>query len=196
MGLGSLLKGEVESWTFGFKASDWSANLWRSGQKLPFQFSIPRRVFRDGGCLPKWIYSILSSLRNMYLKHLQWSFIDYAAAAAAKSLQVVSDSVRPHRLQPTRLLCPWDSPGKTTGVGFHFLLQCMKGKVKGKSLSHVWLSVIPWTAAHQAPLSLGFSRQEYWSGLPLPSPHWLWTVNFAYNDIFNITKSLLNFILD
>ena len=35
---------------------------------------------------------------------------------------VVSDSVRPHRQQPTRLLCPWDSPGKNTGVGFHFLL--------------------------------------------------------------------------
>ena len=38
------------------------------------------------------------------------------------------DSVRPHRRQPTRLLCPWDSPGKNTGVGFHFLLQCMKVK--------------------------------------------------------------------
>ena len=40
----------------------------------------------------------------------------------------MSDSVRPHRRQPTRLLCPWDSPGKNTGVGFHFLLQCMKVK--------------------------------------------------------------------
>ena len=39
---------------------------------------------------------------------------------------VVSDSVRPHGLQPTRLLRPWDSPGKNTGVGCHFLLQCMK----------------------------------------------------------------------
>ena len=38
---------------------------------------------------------------------------------------VVSDSVRPHGLQPTRLLRPWDSPGKNTGVGCHFLLQCM-----------------------------------------------------------------------
>ena len=41
---------------------------------------------------------------------------------------VVSDSVRPHRLQPTRLPHPWDSPGKNTGVGCHFLLQCMKVK--------------------------------------------------------------------
>ena len=40
----------------------------------------------------------------------------------------MSDSVRPHRRQPTRLPCPWDSPGKNTGVGCHFLLQCVKGK--------------------------------------------------------------------
>ena len=40
----------------------------------------------------------------------------------------MSDSERPHRWQPTRLLCPWDSPGKNTGVGCHFLLQCIKVK--------------------------------------------------------------------
>ena len=40
----------------------------------------------------------------------------------------MSNSLRPHRRQPTRLPCPWDSPGKNTGVGCHFLLQCMKVK--------------------------------------------------------------------
>ena len=40
----------------------------------------------------------------------------------------MSNSARPHRRQPTRLPCPWDSPGKNTGVGCHFLLQCMKVK--------------------------------------------------------------------
>ena len=45
---------------------------------------------------------------------------------------------------------------------------CMKVKVK--SLSHVRLFATPWTVAHQAPLSMGFSRQEYWSGLPFLSP--------------------------
>src|SRR5574341_432700 len=40
----------------------------------------------------------------------------------------MSDSVQPHRRQSTRLLCPWDSPGKNTGVGCHFLLQCRKVK--------------------------------------------------------------------
>ena len=45
-----------------------------------------------------------------------------------------------------------------------------KSKVKVKSLSRVRLLVTPWTAAYQAPPSMGFSRQEYWSGVPLPSP--------------------------
>ena len=40
-----------------------------------------------------------------------------------------------------------------------------------KSLSRVWLLATLWTAAYQAPLSMGFSKQEYWSGLPLPSPY-------------------------
>ena len=46
-----------------------------------------------------------------------------------------------------------------------------KWKVKVKSLSRVWLLATPWTAAYQAPPSMGFSRQEYWSGVPLPSPN-------------------------
>ena len=180
----------------------------------------------------------------------------------------MSDSVQPCRRQLTRLPHPWDSPGKNTGVGCHFLLQCMevksesevaqscptlrdtmdwslpgssvhgifqsrvlewvaiafsvscpaaaaaaakslqsyltlcdpmdgsppgcpvpgilqartlkwvaisfsnawKWKVKVKSLTLVWPSATPWTAAYQAPPSMGFSRQEYWSGVPLPSP--------------------------
>ena len=47
-------------------------------------------------------------------------------SAAAKSLQSCPTLCDPHRRQPTRLPCPWDSPGKNTGVGCHFLLQCMK----------------------------------------------------------------------
>ena len=51
-----------------------------------------------------------------------------AAAAATAVASVVSDSVRPHRRQPTRLPRPWDSPGKNAGVGCHFLLQCIRLK--------------------------------------------------------------------
>ena len=81
----------------------------------------------------------------------------------------MSNSVQPQKRQPTRLCRPWDSPGKNTGVGCHFLLQCMKWKVKVKSLSRVQLFATPWTAAYQAPPSMGFSKQEYWSGVPSPS---------------------------
>ena len=80
---------------------------------------------------------------------------------------VVSDSVQPQRRQPIRFPCPWDSPGKNTGVGRHFFLQC----VEVKSLSCVQLLATSWTADYQAPPPMGFSRQEYWSGVPSPSPN-------------------------
>ena len=73
--------------------------------------------------------------------------------------------MRPHRRQPTRLPHSWDSPGKNTGVGCHFLLQCMKVKVKGKLLSRVRLLATPWIAALQALPSMGLSKQKHWSGL-------------------------------
>ena len=82
----------------------------------------------------------------------------------------LSESVRSHIWQPTRLLCPWDSPGKNNGVGCHLFSNAWKWKVKVKSLSRAWLFATPWTAAYKAPPSMRFSRQEYWSGLPLPSP--------------------------
>ena len=159
----------------------------------------------------------------------------------------MSNFWRPHVLQPARLLCPWNFPGKNTGLGSRSFLQrisptqglnsgflccrqillpseppgkpcCLpgaaaaakslqlcptlcdpidssppdsaipgilqartlewvaislsnawKGKVKVKSFSRVRLLATPWTAAYQALPSMGFSRQEYWSGWPLPS---------------------------
>ena len=88
------------------------------------------------------------------------------AAAAAKSLQSCPTLCDPIDGSPPGYPHPWDSPRKNTGVGCHFLLKCMKVK----SLSHIRLLVTPWTAAHQAPASMGFSRQEDWRGVPLPSP--------------------------
>ena len=52
----------------------------------------------------------------------------HASLVVNSAISVVSNSVRPHRRQPTRLRRPWDSPGKNTGVGCHFLLQCLKVK--------------------------------------------------------------------
>ena len=142
----------------------------------------------------------------------------------------MSDSVQPHRRQPTRLPHPWDSPGKNTGVGCRFLLQCMKVKSEsevaqscptlsdpmdcsspGSSVHGIFQArVLEWGAIafsvklcaknpgsiflipqrfpaaaaaksfqscptlcdpiDGSPPSLGFSRQEHWSGLPFPSP--------------------------
>ena len=58
---------------------------------------------------------------------------------------------------------PWDSPGRNTGVGCHFLLQCMKVKSENEVTQSCPTLATPRTAAYQAPLSMGFSRQECWS---------------------------------
>ena len=91
------------------------------------------------------------------------------AATAAKSLQSCPTLCHPIDRQPTSLPGPWDSPGKNTGVGCHFLLQCVKVKSESEVTQSVPLPATPWTAAFQAPPSMGFSRQEYLSGMPLPS---------------------------
>ena len=61
---------------------------------------------------------------------------------------VVSNSVRPHRRQPTRLPRPWDSPGKNTGVGCHFLLQCMKVKSESAVAQSCLTLATPWIIAY------------------------------------------------
>ena len=82
----------------------------------------------------------------------------------------MSNSVRPHSQPPTRVLCPWDSPGKNIGVGCHFLLQCMKVKSESEVTQSCPTLSDLMDCNHQAPLSMGFSEQEYWSGLPFPPP--------------------------
>ena len=81
----------------------------------------------------------------------------------------MSDSVRPRRWQPTRLPVPGILQARTLEWVAISFSNAWKWKVKVKSLSRVWLLATPWTAAYQAPPSMGFSRQEYWSGVPLPS---------------------------
>ena len=78
--------------------------------------------------------------------------------------------MRPHRRQPPGSPVPGILQARTLEWVAISFSNAWKWKVKVKPLSHVWLLVTPWTAAHQAPPSIGFSRQEYWSGLPLPSP--------------------------
>ena len=78
--------------------------------------------------------------------------------------------MRPHRWQPTRLPRPWILLARTLEWVAISFSNAWKWKEKVKSLSHVQLLATPWTAAYQAHLSMGFSRQENWSGVPLPSP--------------------------
>ena len=77
--------------------------------------------------LSQW-REILSVLQISVSTKRKWKYLLPRCCCCCYVASVVSDSVRPHRQQPTRLSHPWDSPGKNTGVGCHFLLQCMKVK--------------------------------------------------------------------
>ena len=76
----------------------------------------------------------------------------------------MSDSVWPHGLQPTRLLHPWDSPGKNTGVGCHFLLQCMKVKSESEVTQSCPTLSDPMDRSLPGSFIHGIFRQQYWSG--------------------------------
>ena len=91
------------------------------------------------------------------------------AAAAAKLLQSCPTLWDPIDATPPGSPAPGILQARTLEWVAISFSNAWKWKVKVKSLSHVWLLATPWTAAYQAPPSMGFSRQEYWSGLPLPS---------------------------
>ena len=76
----------------------------------------------------------------------------------------MSDSVRPQTWQPTRLPRPWDSPGKNTGVGCHFLLQCMKGKSESEVAQSCPTLSDPMDCS--PPGSSVHGIFQYWSGVP------------------------------
>ena len=90
-----------------------------------------------------------------------------AAAGAAKSLQSCPTLCDPRDSSPLGSPVPGILQARTLEWVAISFSNALKGKVKVKSLSRVRLLVTPWTAAHQAPPSMGFSRQEYWSGVPL-----------------------------
>ena len=93
-----------------------------------------------------------------------------AAAAAAKSLQSCLTLCDPRDGSPPGSPVPGILQARTLEWVAISFSNAGKWKVKVKSLSRVWVLATPWTSAYQAPPSMGFSRQEYWSGVPLPSP--------------------------
>ena len=103
-------------------------------------------------------------------------------AAAAKLLQSCPTLCDPRDSSPPGSPIPGILQARTLEWVSISFFNAWKWNVKVKSLSRVWLLATPWTAAHQALPSMGFSRQEYYSGVPLPSPsEWLgWSkVNFG-----------------
>ena len=111
-----------------------------------------------------------------------------AAAAAAESLQSCPTLCDPTDGSPPGSPGPGILQARTLEWVAISFSNAWKWKVKVKSLSLVRLFVTPWTAAHQAPPSMGFSRQEYWSGVPLPSPmhereKWKWSRSVVSNSL-------------
>ena len=114
--------------------------------------------------------------------------ISYAAAVAS----VVSDSVRPHRHSPPGSPIPGTLQARTLEWVAISFSHAWKWKVKVKSLSHVRLFETPCTAAHQALLSMGFSRQEYWSGVLLPSPPYIIYLTCIHFDVYSFNSFVLH----
>ena len=98
--------------------------------------------------------------------------IAWSAAAAAKSLQSCPTLCDTIDGSPPGSPIPGILQARTLQWVAVSFSSAWKWKVKVKWPSHVRLLATPWTGAYQAPPSMGFSRQEYWSGLPLPSPAW------------------------
>ena len=109
------------------------------------------------------------------------------AAAAAKSLQSCPTLCDPIDGSPPGPAVPGILQARTLEWVAISFSNAWKGKVKVKLFSRVWLLATPWTTAYQAPPSLGFSRQEYWSGVPLPSPREALTdslIYFLFQEVF------------
>ena len=113
---------------------------------------------------PHWVYAhCLQSLLKQHLLNKAYP------AAAAKSLQSCPTLCDPIDSSPAGSPIPGILQARTLEWVAISFSNARKWKLKVKSLSRVQLLATPWTAAYQAPLPMGFSRQQYWSGVPLPS---------------------------
>ena len=147
---------ESEKWKWKVKMKSlsrvWpSATPWTAAYQAPPHMGFSRQEYWSGVPLPSPI-------------------ADSAAAAAAKSLQECPTLCNPIDGSPPGSPVPGILQARTLEWVAISFSNAWKWKVKGKSLSRVRLLATPWTTAYQAPPSMGFSRQEDWSGVPLPSP--------------------------
>ena len=152
-------------WTVAHQAPlsmGFSRQVYWSGLPFPFPGDLP-----DPGIKPR-----SPALQADSLPTNLWG-VAAAAAAAAKSLQSCPNLCDPRDGSPPGSPVPGILQARTLQWVAISFSNAWKWKGKVKSLSRVRLFSTPWTAAYQAPPSMGFSRQEYWSGLPLPSPHYV-----------------------
>ena len=155
------------------------ATPWTAAYQAPPSMGFSRQEYWSGVLLPSLVkvlvrpnLSVHHHTRNRTKTNTSRnSFITVsAAAAAAKSLQSCPTLCDPIDGSPLGSPIPGILQARTLEWVAISSSSAWKWKVKVKSLSRVWLLATPWTAAYQAPPSIGFSRQEYWSGVPLPSP--------------------------
>ena len=125
----------------------------------------------------------------------RYAYYLFYAAAAAKLLQSCPTLCDPIDSSPPGSADPGILQARTLEWVAISFSSAWKWKVKVKSLSRVQLLAIPWTAAYQAPLPKGFPRQEYWSGVPSPSPLVLCNLLFfpLVNDVhFSISARFIS----
>ena len=126
----------------------------------------------------------LLPIHMIFPLHYTWSVRDDPPVSCYYVTSVVSDSVRPHRRQPTRLHRPWGSPGKNTGVGCHFLLlfpelhsnpsycSCQQGSIYNLTLSLLFSRFHPHHCNSHNSLKKNFSDSMYTWGCS--EEHWVW----------------------
>ena len=154
------------------------AQLWTVAFQASLSMGFPRQ--KDQSELPFLLQGIFPTQgSNPGLLHCRWvlhqlirqgSPLMTHTAATAKSLQSCPTLCDPIDGIPPGCPVPGILQARTLEWVAISFSNASKWKVKVKSLSRVWLFATPWTAAYQAPPSMGFSRREYWSGVPLPSP--------------------------
>ena len=120
-----------------------------------------------------WLCSYSDTISHDYMnlgKLYDPSEVQISYLCYAKSLQSCLTLCDPHRRQPPGSSVPGILQARTLEWVAISFSNAWNWKVKAKLLSRVWLLATPWIAAYQAPPSMGFYRQKYWSRVPLPSP--------------------------
>ena len=130
-----------------------------------------------------------SGEKMVSIQHVVPEQLSAAAAAAPESLQLCPTLCDPIDGSPPGSAVPGILQATTLEWVAISFSNAWKWKVKVKSLSRVRLLVTPWTAAYQAPPSVGFSREEYWSGVPSPSPNnW---IPYVKNEFWPLTHTTI-----